>query len=646
MLYRNGSAMPKAILPDGKEILFELGDDAAAIARKIGPGLAKSAIAAEIDGEARDLNVAPKGDMKLKIITSGDKEGLDILRHSASHVLAAAVLSIYPDAKLGVGPAVEDGFYYDFKLPKNLSEDDLKPIEDEMAKIIRENAPFVRETIKRDEAARQMKKLGQDFKVELLGEMAENEVSLYKTGAFTDLCRGPHVASTGMIKAFKLTKVAGAYWRGDAKRDALQRIYGTAFFSQKELDEHLAMREEAKKRDHRIVGRQMGLFSFHEEGPGFAFWHPKGVALLTAIENFWVEEHKKRGYLLVRTPAMLNEELWHRSGHYENYREHMYFTSSDEMKLALKPMNCPGTLLIYNSTKHSYRELPLRYAELGQVHRYEMSGVMHGLMRVREFTIDDAHIFCAPEQVTDEVKGVVDLILFLLEKFGLTEFIMELSTRPVKSIGNAEMWANAEGALRAALVDMKLNYKVSEGEGAFYGPKIDFHIKDSLKRTQQCGTVQVDFAMPERFNMRYVGADNAEHRPVMIHRAALGSMERFIGFLIEHYAGRFPAWLAPVQAVVMPLTERHVDYAKEVFRALDEAGVRVEMDARNEKIGLKIREATLQKIPYMLVVGDKESRDRTVAVRELDGTDRGAMPLDSFVNEIRGEIRDKTIKRR
>jgi len=646
MLYRNGSAMPKAILPDGKEILFELGDDAAAIARKIGPGLAKSAIAAEIDGEARDLNVAPKGDMKLKIITSGDKEGLDILRHSASHVLAAAVLSIYPDAKLGVGPAVEDGFYYDFKLPKNLSEDDLKPIEDEMAKIIRENAPFVRETIKRDEAARQMKKLGQDFKVELLGEMAENEVSLYKTGAFTDLCRGPHVASTGMIKAFKLTKVAGAYWRGDAKRDALMRIYGTAFFSQKELDEHLAMREEAKKRDHRIVGRQMGLFSFHEEGPGFAFWHPKGVALLTAIENFWVEEHKKRGYLLVRTPAMLNEELWHRSGHYENYREHMYFTSSDEMKLALKPMNCPGTLLIYNSTKHSYRELPLRYAELGQVHRYEMSGVMHGLMRVREFTIDDAHIFCAPEQVTDEVKGVVDLILFLLEKFGLTEFIMELSTRPVKSIGNAEMWANAEGALRAALVDMKLNYKVSEGEGAFYGPKIDFHIKDSLKRTQQCGTVQVDFAMPERFNMRYVGADNAEHRPVMIHRAALGSMERFIGFLIEHYAGRFPAWLAPVQAVVMPLTERHVDYAKEVFRALDEAGVRVEMDARNEKIGLKIREATLQKIPYMLVVGDKESRDRTVAVRELDGTDRGAMPLDSFVNEIRGEIRDKTIKRR
>jgi len=646
MLYRNGSAMPKAILPDGKEILFELGDDAAAIARKIGPGLAKSAIAAEIDGEARDLNVAPKGDMKLKIITSGDKEGLDILRHSASHVLAAAVLSIYPDAKLGVGPAVEDGFYYDFKLPKNLSEDDLKPIEDEMAKIIRENAPFVRETIKRDEAARQMKKLGQDFKVELLGEMAENEVSLYKTGAFTDLCRGPHVASTGMIKAFKLTKVAGAYWRGDAKRDALMRIYGTAFFSQKELDEHLAMREEAKKRDHRIVGRQMGLFSFHEEGPGFAFWHPKGVALLTAIENFWVEEHKKRGYLLVRTPAMLNEELWHRSGHYENYREHMYFTSSDEMKLALKPMNCPGTLLIYNSTKHSYRELPLRYAELGQVHRYEMSGVMHGLMRVREFTIDDAHIFCAPEQVTDEVKGVVDLILFLLEKFGLTEFIMELSTRPVKSIGNAEMWANAEGALRAALVDMKLNYKVSEGEGAFYGPKIDFHIKDSLKRTQQCGTVQVDFAMPERFNMRYVGADNAEHRPVMIHRAALGSMERFIGFLIEHYAGRFPAWLAPVQAVVMPLTERHVDYAKEVFRALDEAGVRVEMDARNEKIGLKIREATLQKIPYMLVVGDKESKDRMVAVRELDGTDRGAMPLDSFVNEIRGEIRDKTIKRR
>jgi threonyl-tRNA synthetase len=638
--------MPKAILPDGKEILFELGDDVAAIARKIGPALAKSAIAAEIDGAACDLSVVPKGDIRLKIITSGSKEGLEILRHSASHVLAAGVLHLYPEAKLGVGPAVEDGFYYDFKLPKNLSEDDLKPIEDEMAKIIRENAPFERATLSRDEAMRQMKKLRQDFKVELLGEMAENEVSLYKTGAFTDLCRGPHVASTGVIKAVKLTKVAGAYWRGDAKRDALQRIYGTAFFSQKELDEHLAMIEEAKKRDHRIVGRQLGLFSFHDEGPGFAFWHPKGVALLTAIENFWLDVHRQRGYQLVRTPAMLNEELWHRSGHYENYREHMYFTSSDEMKLALKPMNCPGTLLIYNSTKHSYRELPLRYAELGQVHRYEMSGVMHGLLRVREFTIDDAHIFCAPEQVTDEVKGVVDLVLFLLAKFGLTDFIVELSTRPVKSIGSDEMWANAESALRKALVDMRLNYKVSEGEGAFYGPKIDFHIRDSLKRTQQCGTVQVDFAMPERFDMRYVGADNAEHRPVMIHRAALGSMERFIGFLIEHYGGRFPAWLAPVQAVVMPLTERHAEYAKEVIRALEDAGVRVELDARNEKIGLKIREATLQKVPYMLVVGDKESKDRTVAVRELDGTDRGAMPLGSFVNEIRGEIRDKTIKRR
>jgi threonyl-tRNA synthetase len=638
--------MPKAILPDGKEILFELGDDVAAIARKIGPALAKSAIAAEIDGAACDLSVVPKGDIRLKIITSGSKEGLEILRHSASHVLAAGVLHLYPEAKLGVGPAVEDGFYYDFKLPKNLSEDDLKPIEDEMAKIIRENAPFERATLSRDEAMRQMKKLRQDFKVELLGEMAENEVSLYKTGAFTDLCRGPHVASTGVIKAVKLTKVAGAYWRGDAKRDALQRIYGTAFFSQKELDEHLAMIEEAKKRDHRIVGRQLGLFSFHDEGPGFAFWHPKGVALLTAIENFWLDVHRQRGYQLVRTPAMLNEELWHRSGHYENYREHMYFTSSDEMKLALKPMNCPGTLLIYNSTKHSYRELPLRYAELGQVHRYEMSGVMHGLLRVREFTIDDAHIFCAPEQVTDEVKGVVDLVLFLLAKFGLTDFIVELSTRPVKSIGTDEMWANAESALRKALVDMRLNYKVSEGEGAFYGPKIDFHIRDSLKRTQQCGTVQVDFAMPERFDMRYVGADNAEHRPVMIHRAALGSMERFIGFLIEHYGGRFPAWLAPVQAVVMPLTERHAEYAKEVIRALEDAGVRVELDARNEKIGLKIREATLQKVPYMLVVGDKESKDRTVAVRELDGTDRGAMPLGSFVNEIRGEIRDKTIKRR
>jgi threonyl-tRNA synthetase len=638
--------MPRAILPDGKEIQFDQGKDVAAIAKRIGAGLAKSAIAAEVNGAAVDLKTVPPGDIKLKIITADSKEGLEILRHSASHVLAAAVLRLYPGAKFGVGPAVENGFYYDIKLPKNLCEDDLRPIEAEMVKIIKANEPFVRATLSRDEAIRQMKKLGQDFKVELLGEMAESEVSFYRTGEFTDLCRGPHVGTTGAIKAVKLTKVAGAYWRGDAKRDALQRIYGTAFFSQKELDEHLAMIEEAKKRDHRIVGRQLDLFSFHEEGPGFAFWHPKGVTLLTAIENFWIEEHKRRGYQVVRTPAMLNEELWHRSGHYENYREHMYFISSDEMKLALKPMNCPGTLLIYNSTKHSYRDLPLRYAELGQVHRYEMSGVMHGLMRLREFTIDDAHIFCAPEQVTDEVKGVVDLILFLYDKFGLHDFIVELSTRPVKSIGSDAMWTNAEGALRAALTDMKLNYRVSEGEGAFYGPKIDFHIKDSLKRTQQCGTVQVDFAMPERFDMRYAGADNAEHRPVMIHRAALGSMERFIGFLIEHYAGRFPVWLAPVQTIVLPITERHAEYAKEVAKTLEAAGVRVETDARNEKIGLKIREATLQKIPYMLIVGDKESKDKTVAVREVDGTDKGAVPLDKFVSEIRQEIQSKTIKRR
>jgi len=639
--------MPRATLPDGKEIQFNHGDTIAAIAQKIGAGLAKSAVAAVVDGAAVDLNLAPGGDVKsLKIITADSKEGLDILRHSASHVLAAAVLKVYPDAKLGVGPAVEDGFYYDFKLPKNLSEDDLRPIEAEMAKIIKADEPFTRENVSRDEAARRMREMKQDFKVEMLAEMPESEVSFYRSGDFVDLCRGPHIASTGMIKAFKLTKVAGAYWRGDAKRDALMRIYGTAFFLQKELDEHLALIEEAKKRDHRIVGRQMGLFSFHEEGPGFAFWHPKGVALLTAIESFWIEEHKRRGYQVVRTPAMLNEELWHRSGHYENYREHMYFTSSDEMKLALKPMNCPGTLLIYNSTKHSYRELPLRYAELGQVHRYEMSGVMHGLMRVREFTIDDAHIFCTPEQVTDEVKGVVDLILFLLDKFGLADFIVELSTRPPKSIGSAEMWQNAEGALRKALADLKLNYKVSEGEGAFYGPKIDFHIKDSLKRTQQCGTVQVDFAMPQRFDMRYVGADNAEHRPVMIHRAALGSMERFIGFLIEHYAGRFPTWFAPVQAIVMPITEHQVDYARKVVKALEAAAVRVEIDARNEKIGLKIREATMQKIPYMLVVGEKETRDGTVAVRELDGTDKGAISLDLFVDEISLEIQKKTIKRR
>lgn len=573
-------------------------------------------------------------------------QGLEVLRHSASHVLAAAVLRLYPTAKLGVGPAVEDGFYYDFLLPKNLSEADLKPIEEEMAKIVGRDVAFECVTMPRSKAIEEMKRLGQDFKVELLEEIEDKEVTLYRTGEFLDLCRGPHVPRAGMLKAVKLTRVAGAYWRGDAQRESLQRIYGTAFPSQKELDEHLSLLEEAKKRDHRILGKQLDLFSFHEEAPGFAFWHPNGVALVTAIETFWREVHRQRGYSEVRSPAMLNEELWHRSGHYENYRQHMYFTTSEGVKLAMKPMNCPGTLLIYNSTRHSYKELPLRYAELGQVHRYEMSGVMHGLMRVREFTIDDAHIFCTPEQVTDEVKGVVDLILFLLERFGLKDFAVELSTRPLKSIGSDEMWENAEGALRKALKDMRLDYRVSEGEGAFYGPKIDFHIRDCLKRTQQCGTVQVDFAMPERFNLTYVGADNAEHRPVMIHRAALGSIERFIGFLIEHYAGRFPTWLSPVQAIVLPITDRHHEYSLAAGRELEAAGVRCEVDTRNEKIGHKIREATLRRIPYMLVAGDRECGERTVSVRESDGTDRGSTPLGSFVKEISEEIRLRLIKRR
>jgi len=638
--------MPKATLPDGKDIQYKSGDSAAVIARFVGPRLAESAVAAEINGNLTDISAAPEGDVSLKFITGDTPQGLEVLRHSASHVLAAAVLRLYPSAKLGVGPAVEDGFYYDFKLPKNLNEDDLKPIEEEMAKIIQRDEPFERVVMPRGRAIEEMKKLGQDFKVEILEEIEDDEVSLYKTGDFMDLCRGPHVPRAGMLKAVKLTKVAGAYWRGDAERENLQRIYGTAFPTQKELDEHLKSLEEAKKRDHRLLGRQLDLFSFHEEAPGFAFWHPNGVALVTEIERFWREVHRQRGYKEVRTPAMLNEELWHRSGHYENYREYMYFTTSEGMKLALKPMNCPGTLLIYNSTKHSYRELPLRYAELGQVHRFEMSGVMHGLLRVREFTIDDAHIFCTLEQVTDEVKGVVDLIIFLLEKFGLTDYIVELSTRPTKSIGTDEMWESAEGSLYRALDEMKLDYKVSEGEGAFYGPKIDFHIRDCLKRTQQCGTVQVDFAMPERFEMTYIGPDNAEHRPVMIHRAALGSVERFVGFLIEHYAGLFPTWLAPVQAIVLPIVNRHHEYAGEVGRELEAAGVRYEVDTRSEKIGHKIRDATLRKIPYMLVVGDRECKDRTVAVRECGGTDRGSVSLDSFVREIGEEISSRLIKRR
>ncbi|MFH1550472.1 MAG: threonine--tRNA ligase [Planctomycetota bacterium] len=639
--------MPLVTLPNGKKLEYQQGRTVAEIAAAIGRRLAADAIAARLDGRMVDLSAVPEGDIELSIITKDSPEALEVLRHSASHVMAAAVLRLFPDARLGVGPAVEEGFYYDFALPRTLSPEDLPAIEKEMAKIIAEAGPFERVEMSRAEAIKKMREAGQDLKVELLEDMTEEDtVSFYHLGEFEDLCRGPHLPDAGRVKAVKLTKAAGAYWRGDQQRESLQRIYGIAFFSKKGLEEHLKMLEEARKRDHRLLGKQLDLFSFHDVGPGFAFWHPKGTVLYNMIEDFWREVHRERGYREVRTPAMLNEKLWHQSGHYDNYREAMYFTQADEVNYALKPMNCPGTLLIYNSAVHSYRELPIRLGELGQVHRYELSGVMQGLWRVREFTIDDAHIFCTPEQVLDEVKGVADLIVFLYKKFGFEDYSIELSTRPEKSIGTDEMWGMAEGALEQALREMKMEYKVNPGEGVFYGPKIDFHVRDCLGRTHQCGTIQIDFNFPERFDMTYVGPDNKPHRPVMIHRAALGSLERFIAFLIEHYAGKFPAWLAPVQAVILPITEKQGEYCREVLAELKGAGVRAELDERNEKIGHKVREATLEKIPYMLVVGERESKDRTVAVRTLDGADHGPTPLDAFIRAIREEIDEKHIQGR
>ena len=635
--------MPQVTLPDGKKLEYKEGRTVAEIVPSIGGRLASDAVAARIDGRMVDLSAAPSGDIGLIVITKNSPEALELLRHSASHVMAAAVGRLFPGARLGVGPAVEDGFYYDFALPRPVTPDNLPAIEKEMAKIIARKEPFERIEMARAEAVKKMRDEGQDLKVELLEEMEDDTVSFYRLGGFSDLCRGPHIPDAGRLKAVKLTRFSAAYWRGDQGRESLQRIYGVAFFSKKDLEKHLEMLEEAKKRDHRVLGKNLDLFSFHEAGPGFAFWHPKGAVLYNVIEDFWRRMHRERGYREVRTPAMLNENLWKQSGHYDNYREAMYFTKADEVSYALKPMNCPGTLIIYNTTVHSYRELPIRLGELGQVHRYEMSGVMQGLWRVREFTIDDAHIFCTPEQILDEVKGVADLIDCLYRSFGFEDYSVELSTRPEKSIGSDELWETAEKSLRRALEEMGIEYQVSPGEGVFYGPKIDFHVRDCLGRTHQCGTIQIDFNFPERFDMTYIGPDNKPHRPVMIHRAALGSLERFIAFLIEHYAGRFPVWLAPVQAVILPITTKQNEYSREVLGELEKAGVRAELDERNEKIGHKVREAIMQKIPYMLVVGGRESEDRAVAVRTLDGTDREAIPLEEFIRTIQEEIEQKRI---
>ncbi len=570
---------------------------------------------------------------------NGAVDRQEVLRHTTAHIMAQAVLRLWPDTKIAIGPVIKDGFYYDFDLEHRFSPEDLQSIEAEMKKIIEENLPIIREEVSNADAAQMFAEQKQDYKIELLAEL-DPVVSVYRQGEFVDLCRGPHLDTTAQVKHFKLQNIAGAYWRGDSKRPMLQRIYGTAFLNGKDLREHLHRLEEAAKRDHRVLGRQLDLFSLQEEGPGFPFFHPKGMVLRNELENFWREQHRKRGYVEIKTPIMLHEDLWHRSGHWDNYRENMYFSEIDEQTFAVKPMNCPGALLVYKRKLHSYRDFPIRMAEMGLVHRHELSGTLHGLMRVRAFTQDDAHIFMLPSQIQDEIVEVIDFVDSVYKVFGF-KYHVELSTKPENAIGDDAVWEEATEALRRALVAKKLKYVVNEGDGAFYGPKIDFHLEDSIGRTWQCATIQLDFAMPERFDLTYVDENDERQRPVMIHRVVYGALERFIAILTEHYAGAFPTWLAPVQVQVIPVGDDYLDYANHVAEVLFNDGLRVEVDRRNEKLGRKIREAQLQQIPYMLIVGAKERDSGEVSIRHRREGDLGSLVLPKFVEQIKKEIKQK-----
>jgi len=633
----------KLKFPDGSEKAFESGVTAAEVAKSIGNRLAKDALAAKVDGRLVDLSAKLESDSSIELLTMDSEEGRDVFRHSSSHLLAYAVQNLFPDTKFAIGPAIENGFYYDFDRPGGFTEEDLRSLEKKMKELAQRKLPFRRREIPREEAVEQFREQGETYKVELIDGIEDDTVSLYELGDFVDLCTGPHVPDSSYIKAFKLTSLAGAYWRGDERNKMLQRIYGTSFRKEKHLKEHLQLLEEAKRRDHRKLGVELDLFSFHQEGPGFAFLHPKGMIVWNALMGFWREEHIKRGYQEVSTPIILTRSLWEQSGHWDHYRENMYFTSIDDRDFAIKPMNCPGGLLIYKTRLHSYREFPLRWAEVGLVHRHEKSGVLHGLFRVRQFTQDDAHIFMLPEQIVDEVVGVIDFVGFMYDAFGF-EYMVELSTKPEKYIGTDEMWEHATSSLAAALDRVGLDYKINEGDGAFYGPKIDFHIRDCLKRTWQCATIQLDFAMPEKFDLTYVGSDNQRHRPVMIHRTLYGSIERFIGILTEHFGGAFPTWLAPVQAIIIPVGEAHRDYARNLLARLREVGVRTEVDMRDDKVGFKIREAQLQKIPYMLVVGDKEVPAGAVSVRHRREGDMGPRDFEEFISRaLLPEIENRSL---
>jgi threonyl-tRNA synthetase len=636
-------------LPDGKPLELPAGASGADAAAAIGPGLAKAALAIRVDGELRDLAAPlPEGGGEVAILTSRDPEALELIRHDAAHVMAEAVMDLYPGTKVTIGPPIESGFYYDFEFPPGtrITEEDLPKIEAAMQEHIGADEEFVRRDIPVAEAVEIFRAQDQGFKVELIEDLVRDEgvetVSLYRNGPFEDLCRGPHAPSTGRIKAIKLSSVAGAYWRGDETRESLTRIYGTAFFSKKELEEHLKRIEQAKERDHRRLGPQLGLFMLRKEAPGMPFWLPNGTTLLRTIEAEVRAQLRKRGYEEIATPQVMDESLWHRSGHWDNYKDDMYFMEDDDRRYALRPMNCPGACLVYGSDRHSYRELPLRLAEFGRVSRNEREGVLHGLLRVRAFTQDDAHVYCTEEQIPAEVASICEAIDELYGRFGFEDVQVELSTRPEKSMGSEEQWAKAEAALAEALESQGREYTLNPGDGAFYGPKIDFHVTDALGRSWQCGTCQLDFQMPERFDLYYTGADDAAHRPVMIHRALLGSMERFVGILIEHHAGRFPVWLAPVQAVVLPISDRHNDFGQRAFEQLRELGVRVAIDDRSESIGKKIRDAsTIGLYPYMLVVGDREEENGAVSVRSRTEGDLGEMPLREFAARVETEAAER-----
>lgn len=631
----------KITLKDGSVREVNQGTTVYEIAKEISEGLARVAVGGEVNGQVVDLRYPIEADCELNILRFEDEGGKESFWHTTSHILAQAVKRLYPNTKLAIGPAIDNGYYYDFDSDHKFTPEDLEKIEAEMQRIAKEKLEISRFELPRNEAIELMEKQNEDYKVELIQDLPEDEViSFYRQGEFTDLCAGPHLLSTDKVKAIKLLSVAGAYWRGNEKNKMLQRIYGISFEKKKDLEEYLHRLEEAKKRDHRKIGKELDLFSLQEEGPGFPFFHPKGMVLRNQLEDFWRKEHIKRGYDEIKTPIILNEQLWRQSGHWAHYQENMYFTDIDDERYAVKPMNCPGAILTYKRKMYSYRDFPLRMGELGLVHRHELSGALHGLMRVRCFTQDDAHLFMLPEQIKEEIIGVIDFVDYVYTLFGF-KYHVELSTRPEDSMGTDEEWDLAISSLKEALEAKGLPYKINEGDGAFYGPKIDFHLEDCIGRTWQCGTIQLDFQMPQRFDLTYVGADGEKHRPIMIHRVLYGSIERFIGILIEHYAGKFPTWLAPVQVKILPITDKHMAYAEKLRDNMKEKGIRVELDSRNEKIGYKIREAQLQRVPYMLVLGDKEIEADSVAVRSRDQGEMGVMASAQFIENIIKEIENK-----